>query len=456
MTTKNTDVFGGHGGSEFTDTHDVASWGRITQIHIRHGAEVDAIATTYANGQYLSHGGTGGTLTTISLRDDEFITSVDLRSGARLDQITLHSSKGVTYGPYGGNGGSPHSVSFGSDVLQYFFGRSGARMDAIGFAYGTKPPVTPGTYTRSTLQGGDGGSVFDDLAVSGYLLGKIKQVKVRSGARVDRLEVTYAGPQGSPVTYSHGGNGGDDHPAFILNDDEFITEVSGRSGARLDQIQFTLNTGRKSIAYGGGGGSPFSLKSADGVIASFFGRSGAEIDAAGVYFAKAIPSRIEILSMEFDTQNFFVQPSTPTVLATIKMTNNQSQPQTVSTTQTISYTNTDSTNISITNEASVAFKTSANFIVEKSELTVGYKLGVTYATQSTQSVTNTSAFTFSATVPGNSTITASCVAQQDKYDVPWTATALVYYQNQSQPERVTNLKGVLKGVQVVNLTAVYN
>jgi hypothetical protein len=81
---------------------------------------------------------------------------------------------------------------------------------------------------------------------------------------------------------------------------------------------------------------------------------------------------------------------------------------------------------------------------------------VTYATQSTQSVTNTSAFTFSATVPGNSTITASCVAQQDKYDVPWTATALVYYQNQSQPERVTNLKGVLKGVQVVNLTAVYN
>ena len=128
MTTKNTDVFGGHGGSEFTDTHDVASWGRITQIHIRHGAEVDAIATTYANGQYLSHGGTGGTLTTISLRDDEFITSVDLRSGARLDQITLHSSKGVTYGPYGGNGGSPHSVNFGDDVLQYFFGRSGARI----------------------------------------------------------------------------------------------------------------------------------------------------------------------------------------------------------------------------------------------------------------------------------------------------------------------------------------
>ena len=125
-------------------------------------------------------------------------------------------------------------------------------------------------------------------------------------------------------------------------------------------------------------------------------------------------------------------------------------------TQTITYTDTDTTTISVTNEASVSFKAETNFFVTKDELTVGYKLGVNYTTQSTETKQTSTAFTFSASVPGNSTIVASCVASQDKFSVPWTATALVYYQNQSQPERITNLKGILNGVQVTNLTAVYN
>jgi hypothetical protein len=456
MTTTNTGFFGGNGGSEFTDTHDVNSWGRITQISVRHGSEVDSIATTYANGQFLSHGGTGGDLTVITLNDDEFINKVDLRSGARLDQITFHTSKGVIYGPYGGSGGSPNSVDFGSNVLQYFFGRSGSRMDAIGFAYGTKPPVTPASVTRSTQVGGGGGSPFDDLASSGYLVGKIKQIKVRSGSRVDRIEVTYDGIQGSPITYAHGGNGGSENPPFILNSDEYVTQISGRSGSRLDQVKFILNSGRESISYGGGGGSPFNLKKDGSVVKALFGRSGSEIDALGAYFAEAIPEKIVIQSMVFDTPNFIISQSAPISLTTIRLTNNQSQPQTISSTQTVTYINTDTTTISVTNEASVAFKTETNFLVSKNDLTVGYKLGVTYASQSTETTQTSTAFTFSATVPGNSTIVASCVASQDKFDVPWTATALVYYQNQSQPEKVTDLKGTLSGVQVTNLTAVYN
>lgn len=456
MSTKNTGFFGGDGGSEFTDTHDVNSWGRITQIAVGHGSEVDALSTTYANGQYLTHGGTGGSRSLITLGDDEFITRIDLRSGARLNQITFHSNTGVTYGPYGGGGGEPNSVDFGDDVLQYLFGRSGARIDAIGFAYGTKPPKTPASVTRSAQVGGDGGSVFDDLASSAYLIGKIKQIKVRSGSRVDRIETTYDGIQGAPVTYAHGGDGGDDNPPFVLNADEYITKVSGRSGGRIDQIKFTLNSGRESISYGGGGGSPFSLNLSGSVVKAFFGRSGSGLDALGCSFAEAIPERIEILSMVFDTPNFIISNSAPLSLTTVKLTNNQPQPQTISTTQTVTYANTDTTTISITNEASVAFKASTDFLVTKSELTVGYKLGITYATQSSQTKQTSTGFTFSATVPGNSTITASCVASQDTFNVPWTATALVYYQNQSQPERVSDLKGTLSGVQVTDLTAVYN
>ena len=456
MTTKNTGFYGGNGGTEFTDTHDVDSWGRITQIFVRHGSEVDSIATTFANGQYLVHGGTGGDLSVINLDDDEFITKVDMRSAARLDQITFYSSFGKKYGPYGGNGGSPSSVDFQGDVLQYFFGRSGSRMDAIGFAYGTKPPVTPASITRTKPVGGDGGSPFDDLASSGYLLGKIKQIKIRSADRIDNIQTTYDGIQGGPITLTHGGDGGDDHPPFILNDNEFITQISGRSGSRLDQIKFTLNTGRESMAYGGGGGSPFTINVAGSVLKAFYGKSGSEIDQLGCYFAEAIPQKIEIQSLTFDVPNFIISESTPTSIMTVKLSTTQSQPQTISQTRTISYTNTDTTTIGITNEASVSFKAETNFFVTKDELTVGYKLGVNYTTQSTESTTTQTSFTFAATVPGNSTITASCIATQDKFNVPWTATALVYYQNQSKPEKITNLKGVLNGVQVTSLTAVYN
>lgn len=456
MTTTNTGFFGGTGGSEFTDTHDVNSWGRITQIIVRHGSEVDAIATTYANGQYLSHGGSGGSETVITLGDNEFITKVSLRSGARLDQITFYTNSGVTYGPYGGSGGSPSEVSFSDGVLQYFIGRSGSRIDAIGFAYGSKPPITPASVTRISAVGGDGGSAFDDLASSGYLVGKIKSITVRSGSRVDKIETTYAGMQGGSVTYSHGGSGGSANPPFILNDDEYITKITGRSGSRLDQVKFTLNSGRESIAYGGDGGSPFTIKVDGSVLKAFYGRSGSEVDELGFYFAEAIPDRIEIQTLTFDTPNFIISNSNPVALATVKLTNNQSQPQTISTTQAITYTNTDTTTIAITNEASVSFKTGSNFIVAKGELTVGYKLGVTYTTQSTESTQMSNSFTFSATVPGNSTIVASCVASQGVFNVPWTATALVYYQNQSQPEKITNLTGTLSGVQVSNLVAVYD
>jgi len=456
MTTFNTPSYGGNGGTAFSDTHDLDGWGRITQISVRHGSGVDAIATTYANGQFLSHGGTGGVLSLITLKDDEFIIRVGLRSGTNLDSITFYTSKGGTYGPYGGSGGTPHNIDVGSNVLHCFFGRTGSRVDAIGFAYGTKPPVAPASVTRLSPVGGSGGSPFDDLAISGYLLGKITQIKVRSGSRVDRIETTYDRTNGGPITYTHGGNGGSDNPPFILNSDEYVTQISGRAGSRLDQIKFILNSGRESISYGGSGGSPFNLKADGSVLKAFIGRSGSAIDALGANFATAIPERIEIQSMVFEMPEFLISESGRTSLTKIELVNNQSQPQTVSSTQTVTYSNTDSTTISITNQASVQFKAVTNFIVEKGELTVGYMFGHTYATQSTTTTQFSTAFTFSATVPGHSTIVASCIASQDKFDVPWTATALVYYQNQSQPTKISDLKGKLSGVQVTKLSAIYS
>jgi hypothetical protein len=131
-------TLGGNGGVPFDDYHDIRAWGRIRQIVVRHGREVDSIGIAYANGCYANHGGRGGVEDKIDLEPDEFILKVEGRSGARLDQITFHSNKRV-YGPYGGGGGSPFTVDFGGQALQYLFGRSGSRIDQIGFGYGDPP-----------------------------------------------------------------------------------------------------------------------------------------------------------------------------------------------------------------------------------------------------------------------------------------------------------------------------
>lgn len=48
-----------------------------------------------------------------------------------------------------------------------------------------------------------------------------------------------------------------------FNDDEFLLEVFGRSGAAIDQIGFTTTKSSYSVI-GGYGGSPFSLKASAG------------------------------------------------------------------------------------------------------------------------------------------------------------------------------------------------
>eukprot|EP00514_Thraustochytrium_sp_LLF1b_P003893 CAMPEP_0184507152 /NCGR_PEP_ID=MMETSP0198_2-20121128/93_1 /TAXON_ID=1112570 /ORGANISM="Thraustochytrium sp., Strain LLF1b" /LENGTH=685 /DNA_ID=CAMNT_0026896887 /DNA_START=781 /DNA_END=2838 /DNA_ORIENTATION=- len=56
-----------------------------------------------------------------------------------------------------------------------------------------------------------------------------------------------------------GGGGGHDNHPFELGPGEWISEIRGRRGMYLDQIQFFTNLGRESERYGSEGGEPFSL-----------------------------------------------------------------------------------------------------------------------------------------------------------------------------------------------------
>ena len=183
--------------------------------------------------------------------------------------------------PSGGAGGGPFTVDFHGKTLHYLFGRSGDDIDQIGFGYGDPPQPLPSPVVRSMGHGGTGGGAFDDLNSLGNQLGKIKSITVR---HVDSIAVTYG-----PATRSSHGGGGGGEDRFDLEDDEWLTEIRGRSGLYLDQVQFFLSSGRVSPVYGGYGGGPFIERRDNSIIKAFFGRSGLYIDQLGVYFANRVP-----------------------------------------------------------------------------------------------------------------------------------------------------------------------
>jgi hypothetical protein len=136
-------------------------------------------------------------------------------------------------------------------------------------------------FTRSGAAGGNGGSAFDHWNYD-RLAGAISKVCVRSGSRVDRLTVHYAGRE-----KLQGGGGGSDRGCFSLGESEFITKVWLRAGSRLDAIQFTTSHHRVSPTYGGGGGGVHVHYAPAGThLMGFFGRSGHEVDKLGLVWGR--------------------------------------------------------------------------------------------------------------------------------------------------------------------------
>ena len=440
ITSTRSSTFGGNGGSSFDDSHsDIAAWGPIKQIVVRHGNEVDSIGIFWANGNFFNHGGAGGIETPINLAPDEFIVKVDGRSGDRLDQITFHSNKRA-YGPFGGGGGRPFTVDFLGKALHYLFGRAGAEIDQLGFGYGDQPPALPDTIGRSGAHGGTGGNPFDDLSAAGSVLGKIKSITVRHGNQVDNIAAVYDGWSNKTA---HGGGGGNED-TFTLDDSEWLTEIHGRSGNQLDQVWFVTSSGRTSPVYGGNGGSPFTEKRNNSIIRALFGRAGALVDQLGVYFDDARPTSIEVIDVHYDSGALNIVQQPPLGVLNELFVNNGSVSQQSSETKSFQTTDTSTTQIAETSEVSVSMEFSSNFPVANTKWTIGFKQGVTYTTGSSHEEQNTLQVQFQTTVPPHSTMKGTCVIEQGTYDLPFTATAKVSYQN--RPPVTQTLHGTLKGV----------
>lgn len=135
-------------------------------------------------------------------------------------------------------------------------------------------------FSAGTFGGGGGGS-FNELPDD--CRGTVRRIMIRSGSRVDSIQITYRLSSGQDYTGpQHGGSGGGLHTIDIdVDGGERIVGAFGRSGKELDQLGFVTNQGRVLGPYGGGGGGSFAVNSCH--VRGIFGRSGSRIDSIGFH-----------------------------------------------------------------------------------------------------------------------------------------------------------------------------
>ena len=71
-------VFGGNGGFHFSDANQITEQTKVTSVKVRMGALVDQISITLNSGESFKHGGDGGHEKTLTLATDEYISSVTI------------------------------------------------------------------------------------------------------------------------------------------------------------------------------------------------------------------------------------------------------------------------------------------------------------------------------------------------------------------------------------------
>ena len=282
-------IFGGTGGSLWDDdilTHCPAIVG-VRAISIRHGNQIDSIQVTYllADGSTYSaekHGGSGGSLSSFNLAEDEMIIRVEGKTNnALVDQVTFITRKANgtegKYGPYGKTGATPFSVD---GYVVGFFGRAGNLLDGLGVYY--LPPIK-----KSAQFGGNGGSAFTD-PIETHIppIVRVSKLRIRHGNQVDSIQADYELLGGGCYSGgNHGGTGGS--PTEVpFAEGEVIVKMSGKTNnTLLDQVTFTTTKSNGSTGtygpYGKTGRTAFEV---DGNIVGFFGRSGNLVDALGVFY----------------------------------------------------------------------------------------------------------------------------------------------------------------------------
>ena len=134
------DQFGGPHGDYYQDINSVPAAARATTISLRAGSRVDQVGITLANGTTLTHGGTGGTASSLTLGSGEYVTTAYLCEGKYSDTTRIFYAKFTTNLGNTLAGGTTTSDCVTRTApsgwqIAGFHGRSGDELDKVGFIY---------------------------------------------------------------------------------------------------------------------------------------------------------------------------------------------------------------------------------------------------------------------------------------------------------------------------------
>jgi endonuclease/exonuclease/phosphatase family metal-dependent hydrolase len=134
------DQFGGPHGTSYNDVNSVPSGPTVSSIGIRAGSRVDQVNLTLSNGTTFTHGGTGGTASSLALQSGEYISSVYMCSDkydghTRVFYIKFTTNLGRTLG--GGTSTGTYTTYTAPSGWQIvgFHGRGGDEVDKLGVIY---------------------------------------------------------------------------------------------------------------------------------------------------------------------------------------------------------------------------------------------------------------------------------------------------------------------------------
>jgi endonuclease/exonuclease/phosphatase family metal-dependent hydrolase len=129
--------FGGPHGGHF---NDIGQAGRLTTIGLRAGARVDQVTATLANGTTLTHGGAGGTARSLTLGSGEYVTSAYLCRAKHSGHTRIFYARFTTNLGNSVAGGTTTADCVTRTAppgwqIAGFHGRAGTAVDKAGLIY---------------------------------------------------------------------------------------------------------------------------------------------------------------------------------------------------------------------------------------------------------------------------------------------------------------------------------
>ncbi|MDH6625526.1 hypothetical protein M2271_003337 [Streptomyces sp. LBL] len=137
---KASDFYGGPHGTAFNDADDLPAAPSPRTLTLRGGTRLNTVSLTLDGGTVLSHGGTGGTASSLALASGEHLTSVKLTQGQKDGRTRIFSAAFATDKGRTLSAGTPatDTKTFTAPSgwqITGFTGRSGDEIDKLGVVY---------------------------------------------------------------------------------------------------------------------------------------------------------------------------------------------------------------------------------------------------------------------------------------------------------------------------------